>query len=421
MHERAIPKRSRLALIAYLFLVTASFGFLQPYLPLYYKAAGLSSLQIGLVFGAGTAVALLLQFVWGRLSDRLDSRRPFVVLAGVCSATAYLSFPHVSGVPALFALSALGQNGILYMNSVGGVLVGRMVDTRRGGAAYAGYRVWGSVGYVVVTLISGLLVNRAGTKIDRAQLDSLFSIVPFVFVAVIALAWFLPDPKNAPRKAAPLERPPLPANLKWFMLCTFLYIVSLYGTSNFLSIYMNSVGGSGLWVSAMFAGGVLCEIAVMTQSGRFSDRYGRRPLLALTFMLLPIRLALYIVAPNPLGVLLIQLLHGFNFGIMGAISVVLINDLSTNETRGQAQARLAAVSGLAGSVAPIILGLAAQASLHLMFGVASLIALGGAVVFLLKVEETHPECRPLAERGPKSLGPLLRLLDAPPGSRRPKR
>jgi MFS family permease len=179
---------------------------------------------------------------------------------------------------------------------------------------------------------------------------------------------------------------------------------------------MNSVGGSGLWVSAMFAGGVVCEIAVMTQSGRFSDKYGRRPLLALTFFLLPVRLALYIVAFRPLGVFAIQLLHGLNYGIMGAISVALINDLATDETRGQAQARLAVVSGLAGSVGPLVLGVAAAQSLRLMFGVASLIALAGAVVFLLKVEETHEDCRLLADHGPKALRPLLRLLDAPPAA-----
>jgi PPP family 3-phenylpropionic acid transporter len=409
--EGAVPLAGRLSLIAYLFVVSAAFGFLQPFQPLYFRAAGLSRSQMGLVFGAATAIALLLQPLWGRLSDLMDTRRPFIAIGAVSALAAFLCYPHAHGLGALLVLSALGQNGILYLNAVGGVLVGRLVRVGHGGA-YARYRVWGSVGYVIVTLVSGAILTGAGNRLDRASLDRMFSTVPLMFLSVVFLAFTVPDAReDHPASKAP--KAPLPTNLKWFLVAYFFYVFALYGSTNFLPELMTHVGGTPIWVTGMFAGGVVCEILVMRQSGTFSDRFGRRPLLAAAFTLLPLRLALYAVAGNPLAVFCIQLLHGFNFGIMGAISVALINDLSTDSTRGQAQARLWTVYGVAWAAGPILLGVAAQASLRLMFGLAAAVAAIAAAVFLLTVQETH-DVAGFFVSGNAVLRPILSLLGAPP-------
>ncbi len=98
---------------------------------------------------------------------------------------------------------------------------------------------------------------------------------------------------------------------------------------------------------------------------------------------------MYALASAPLGVLAVQVLHGINFGIMGAIAVALINDLATNDTRGQAQARLAMVTGFSSATAPIVLGKIVEAfGMSAMFLSAALIGVSGAVVFFYKVEET---------------------------------
>ena len=146
--------------------------------------------------------------------------------------------------------------------------------------------------------------------------------------------------------------------------------------------------------------------------GRFSDRFGRRPALAITFALLPLRLLLYIPATGPLWVLAVQSLHGLNFGIMGAISVVFVNDLATDRTRGHAQARLFAVAGFATAIGPLILGLAAEwTSLAQMFGVASAIAAIGAVVFLLFVQDTRPDFESVSNRLPLRLRGYVNWLN----------
>lgn len=428
----------RVALIVCMFLTTGASGFLQPFVPLYLAATGLTAERIGIVLGVGTGLALLVQPLLGRLSDRLDARRPLMAAAALAAAAAYAGYTRAPAGDAwaFLMLTCLGVNGTQYLNAVGGVLVGRIERSAgAAGAAYAGYRVWGSIGYIVVALVAGLLVNHALGRhgpgnggMGRAVLTPVFTGGCWLFVLLAGVATLVPDPNKASVSAghgtdavasSPGPVPPLAHNVRWFLLALFLYQFALYGASSYLSLYLKALGATPLWITAVFATGVVCEVAVMTWVGRFSDRYGRRPALAVAFLLMPLRLLAYILARTPLHVLWVQALHGLNFGIMGAVSVVFINDLAVDGRRGAAQARLFAAQGLASALGPVACGVISQRlGIAWMFALMSLVGLAGAAIFLTRVEESHPAPAPLPWRGPPLLRPFLRLLCAPPSALR---
>jgi PPP family 3-phenylpropionic acid transporter len=180
-------------------------------------------------------------------------------------------------------------------------------------------------------------------------------------------------------------------NLDYFLLAYFFYQFGLYGASPFLALYMQQLGGSPLLITAMFAAGVICEVLVMTRIGRWTDTYGRRPALAASFLLMPIRLLLYVPATGPLWVLCVQSLHGINFGIVGTMAVVFVNDLAGDANRGALQARLAVTSGLALAIAPLLCGwLSDQIGIRGMFAAMSLVGAAAAVLFVAKVRDSHP-------------------------------
>jgi MFS family permease len=200
----------------------------------------------------------------------------------------------------------------------------------------------------------------------------------------------------------------------WFLVALFFYQFSLYGATAYLPLYLRDLGATPLWITGVFAGGVVCEVLVMTKIGRWSDIYGRRPALAVAFLIMPFRLLAYIPAHTPLAVLLVQLLHGLNFGIMGAVAVTFINDLSNDYNRGAAQARLTGVQGLATALGPVACGLVVQHwGMEGMFVAMAAVGALAAAVFLTRVHESHPAPRSLPERGPLPLRPLLRLLCTP--------
>jgi PPP family 3-phenylpropionic acid transporter len=401
-----VTREGRL-LSSYLGLTTATSGFLQPFVPIYLLEAGLTKSQIGLVAGSGAAMALLLQPVLGKLSDRFDTRRPFVAAMSVIAALAYLSFPFLRGAPAFLFAVALGANANLYLQGVGGVLVGRLAAKGKGGATYAAYRVWGSIAYVFVVLAIGFVLKPEGGH-GRGALNLVFETGPLLFLGISAVSYWLPDPQRPPpvddEEAGPRKVVMRP-NLKRFLAVDFLYVVSLYGATNFISIFMQHVGGRGLFLSCVFLPGVIGESLVMRFSGAFSDRYGRRPILAISYLVLPFRLLLYSVALNPWWVLGAQALHGLNFGIVGAVAIAFVNDQADHHTRGALQAQLSMVTAAAGAVGPALMGLVADRyGLPAMFEVAAALAAVATVIFMLFVNESNEHAE----------GTGVKLLDRAP-------
>jgi len=422
-------KRERIALAACMFLTTACIGFVQPFLPPYLKASGLSDGQIGFVVGLGTGASLVVQPVLGRLSDRWDARRPLMTAAALLGGLAYFAFRFVPAAlgplaaTAVFGLLvALGTNAITYLSAAGGVLVGRLVGSARGGAAYAGYRIWGSIGFIVTALVTGLLLGQQTSVAGRDGLAGVFLWGPLLFLANAVVALFVPDKKRASALAAPA---PVPASvaagagaagLHPFLLAFFLYQFAMGGMLAFLSLHLKALGAGQGFISFAWATGVVFEALMMARIGRWSDKWGRRPALAVAFLALPVRLLLYAVAPNPWFMLAAQTLEAINFGIIGPVSIAFVNDLATDKNRGWLQARLAGVSGLAFALGPVTGGLVAGAAgYRIAFVVLAGVAIAGAILFLRRVAESHPAAQPLGARGcAAGLRPLLRLLAAPP-------
>ena len=401
----AKPLAPLAALSVYQFFVTGTTGFIQPFLPLYIIAAGMSAQQYGYVAAIGTATCLLIQPLLGKLSDRFDVRVPFMMGAAIVAGLAYSAFRLVptGNFLLLTLLLALGANGFQYLNAAVGVLVARIAAAtgEAGGSAYVRTRVWGSVGYIVIALTASLFVRggNLSAKPPRAALDAIFLWGPILFVVIAMICRFVPDVRGASR-VAPVANTvsgvesDASANRRRFLLSFLLYQIALYGASAYLSLYLAALHAAPVWLTATFAAGVVCEVLVMTQIGRWTDAHGRRPAMLFSFLLLPLRLLLYIPATSPLWVLLVQTLHGFNFGILGTIAVVFVSDTATDQTRGAAQAELAATLGLGNSVGPILCGfLAEHYGLTAMFAAMSGVAVLAVLLFCATVGESHAAAR----------------------------
>ncbi|HEX8237702.1 MAG TPA: MFS transporter [Abditibacteriaceae bacterium] len=413
------------ALLACMFLTTGAGGFVQPFVSLYLEAAGLKQGQIGLVLGCSMATALIIQPLLGHLSDRIDARRPLMFAAGVLSAVAYSCYNSAQGIIVFTLLTMLAVNGFQYLNAGGAVVVARMAHgpgqsgAAQTGTAYASYRVWGSVGFIVVTLLCGAFMHSRFSGVSqfgRAELQGIFKFGPLLFLGAGLASCLLPDRKTSLEEKRVLEksRESLPVNLRWFLAAIFCYMFSVSGAFSYLSLYMKSLGAMPLTITCTWAAGVVCEVLMMMRIGRLTDRFGRRPALIVAFLALPVRMLLYIPAPSPLWILMVQLMEGLGFGIMGATIIAFVNDSAHDARRGIAQARLSAVSGLALALGPVIGGVLVQRlGMSWLFAAMAGVGAVGAVIVLTRVRESHPMPEPLQHRH-AALQPALRLLAEPP-------
>ena len=308
--------------------ITGSFGIMQPYTNPYLLAAGLSKWEINLVAGIALLSGMVVQPLIGRLSDAWDARKPLILGAAVVAAIAYSLFPISNSFIVLLMLSILGTNGFTYLNTVSGVIIGRIAGPARSGGAYTRFRVLGSITYIIVAIVCGKLLPNRGT-LTAADLQPIFIIGPIIYITIGLLSTRIPDPKkgsivhdlvtsddaeSADKLSKVQNSQPMPKLIPPFLLAFAFYQGALYGVSANLPIYLTEVlHAKPSDLGVFFAFGVVTEVLVMFQVGKLTDRIGRRPALLLAFCLLPIRLIAYNYAPTPLWAAVdFGLLHALN-------------------------------------------------------------------------------------------------------------
>ena len=387
--------------------ITGSFGIIQPYTNPYLLAAGLTKWEINLVAGIALLSGMVVQPLIGRLSDTWDARKPLILGAAIVAAIAYSLFPISNSFTILLILSIFGTNGFTYLNTVSGVIIGRIAGPARSGGAYTRFRVLGSITYIIVAVVCGKLLPNRGT-LTAADLQPIFIIGPIIYILIGLLSTRIPDPKkgtivhdlvtsdDASEKTSKVQNSqPMPKLIPPFLLAFAFYQGALYGVSANLPIYLTEVlHAKPSDLGVFFAFGVVTEVLVMFQVGKFTDRTGRRPALLLAFCLLPLRLIAYNFAPTPLWAAVVQSLHGLNFGIVGAIAIAYINDCSEESKRGSEQARLAVTAGIATAFSMWLCGWMMQnyGFPAMFFTMSAVASIGGLILFLF-VDESHPSFR----------------------------
>ena len=158
-----------------------------------------------------------------------------------------------------------------------------------------------------------------------------------------------------------------------------------------VALYVKQLGGSDKLMTATVLTAQLVMVPVSLLAGRFADRWGRKPVMAMAFWVLPLRIMTYAFVHSPMALVALQTLDGIGAGIYGVAIVAMCADL----TRGKGGfqyllmglfATALAVGGVAG---PLLTGMLIQ---HLGFAAMFLLfaglAIAGALWFQFMVPET---------------------------------
>ena len=152
-------------------LLYAAFGAASPFLPALMEARGLSSEQIGLLFGSATAVRLLSAPVAGRIADATGALRAtlaFFCLATALSALGYLS---ASGFWLLLGIGLVHAIALAPTTNVADALA--VIAARRQGFEYGWVRGAGSAAFIVASVLAGAAVSkRRGVRVHPVATTS---------------------------------------------------------------------------------------------------------------------------------------------------------------------------------------------------------------------------------------------------------
>jgi len=139
----------------------AAYGTESPFLPSFLGERGLSPGEIGFALAAGTLMRLAAGPVTGHVADRHNATR--AVLGIAAAASGLISFAYLAGYGfwPLLAVSVLHAAAIAALAPLADALALAAAE-REGTFCYGWVRGAGSAAFVLGTLVSGLLVARAG-------------------------------------------------------------------------------------------------------------------------------------------------------------------------------------------------------------------------------------------------------------------
>jgi MFS family permease len=134
-------------------------------------------------------------------------------------------------------------------------------------------------------------------------------------------------------------------------------------------------------------------VAIMAPwAGRRANTWGRRPLLLVGFVALPIRALVFAWTTNPFILIAAQILDGVSGTMLGVLTALIVADLTTGTGRfNLAQGFVGTMSGVGASLSTTLSGLMAG-NLSRAAGFLGIAAVALAAVFLLwmRMPETNP-------------------------------
>jgi len=178
----------------------------------------------------------------------------------------------------------------------------------------------------------------------------------------------------------------------------------LWAVFPIMNYYCADFGGGPVWVGILFALMSGPRVIFNPLFGRLSERFGRRPLMAVASLGTLASSVAWATAPNLLWLAVSRLLAGI-FGAQAALSSAVVADVTPVAKRGPAMGMLGAAFGLSMILGPLMGGLVTHFGSHALVGWAGAVLQAVSVLTcLVGLRETRPPEAVVTAARPKSLG-----------------
>jgi MFS family permease len=390
-----LPRQSSFGLNAANFFQAEMVGVLMPVLNVFLKNAHWRYDAIGVATAAGGLGTLIFQSPAGTLTDRISRRRLLFAVMALITGACFIAIAMVPSTPvwidSLLFVSGAAQSffgpllGALALGLAGHKLLNRTMGTNQS---------WNHAGNVVAALTAVGLVSVLGL---RSIFFSVSVCSLLAMGAVLLIRESDLDERVATGMTTDTDKP-----VKWTELLSdrttrFLFIsIFLFHLANApilptVALYVKQLGGSDSLMTATVLTAQIVMIPVALASGRLCDSLGRKPVMAVAFWVLPLRILSYTFVSTPKAVVYLQALDGIGAGIYGVAVVALAADLTRGKGRFNSLMGIFATAvALGGVVGPLITGVLVQ---HLNFRPTfyafALLAAFAALIFTMMVPETR--------------------------------
>jgi PPP family 3-phenylpropionic acid transporter len=305
------------------------------FFPLWLEGRGLTAVEISTLLTLPVFVRLLITPIATQVADNARERADvLIVISGAAALTMGL-FVIPVGYPVLLLLimllSAFWSPQVPIADSVA------LSGVRRFGTDYASIRTWGSVLFLVVNVIAGIIIERTSPEWAVPMMIS-------GFIGIFTVSFATPRLGVKRQKTGGI----LPSwqilkdrRVFLILIATGLIQASHGLMHNFGSIYWKSLGVSAQQVGFLWAIPVFAEIVMFRFYARLLKGWTPQAVLAMAGAVAALRWLLFASAPGIgfgfAGFALVQCLHGITFGATYLAQQTFLAHAVEEERAGAAQ------------------------------------------------------------------------------------
>jgi len=332
-----------------------------------------------------------MQVFWGRLSDRLMRRTPFIVLGGLIISWLWVPMMFVANPSQLVILLAFQALLGSMATPAWTALIGDLVPSLKLGRVSATINLWASLGSLIATLVSGIVMITIG-----GTLQEIF-FIPLMVATICGVTSSLVMLRVKEKKIN--ERLNLKEqfmsdivsilaharNMPDFM--KYCYVEGIF--EFFMSIswplfaitQIRILNASMLQIALLSVVQSIVTIIFQRWTGKLADTVGRKPLLVFfRFSLVTVPIA-YAFVPNMNTLIVVGAFWGFSMALGQASVTAYLLDVSPEEHRGSFTALFNLVMGVTSFCGSLIGGYLSDYMIGLFGLVAGLqIAYGVSIV-----------------------------------------
>ena len=350
------------------FTDTAS-EMIYPLMPLFLtRVLGAGAMSLGVIEGVAEAANSVLKIWSGRLADRTGAPKRLVIAGyGLSSAMRPFIGAATSWMQVL-ALRFIDRLGKGIRGAPRDAMLAVFATSENRGRVFGFHRAMDHAGAVV-----GPLAASAFLFFYPDAYRTLFTltIIPGIIVMLILFR----VPEAAPRSAgapnssaslahrdrttsgepAPDTSSTLPGNL--FRALAIIFVFSLGNASDaFLLLRMGDLGVAAFWIPLLWSAIHVVKSVSSVIGGALSDRFGRRILIALGWLLYAGVYGAFGAFENVAVVIAAFLTYGLFFGLTEGVEKAWVADLAPAEIRGTAFGIYNAVLGFGSLAASLLFG-----------------------------------------------------------------
>lgn len=307
------------------------YGFMAcyyPFITLYFTTKGLSYSQIGIALAINSLVGVVVQPIWGYITDKYLDKRTSLLMSIILSCISVLLFSLVkSWIMILAALTIF----MTFLSPIGSLADSYCYDliSKDKSIQYGKVRLMGSAGYAAIALIIGIVIKITNIN-STFYAYCILALIGFFILITIQFKG-----KSTAYKINPNDLLVLIKNKKFFIfiLTVFFINISMGANINYITILIQKTGGDVSNLGLLWFVVAISELPAFFFGNRLLKKVGDINLYVICFALYVVRYFLDSICHSYTSVILIQMMQGITFPLYLIAALNFINRIVPEKMR----------------------------------------------------------------------------------------